>query len=121
MAREISVATLELAGFSQVLLASLLLQVAVDEEESLVLDEPRPTTRLGNQARLALSSSDMAAIRLPMGTRGPIKWPWRRASISSIFYHSKEAPAHKTRLICRRARRGLTGFHAKSEGFEQTR
>lgn len=76
-----------LVGFSQVLLALLLLQVAVDDDESDVLDEDRPITRLGKrlQAFFTLSSSDNATTLLPMGTRGPTIWPLRRASISSML------------------------------------
>lgn len=95
---DISVATLMLVGFSQVLLALLLLQVAVDDDESDVLDEDRPTTRLGKRlhALFTLSSSDKAMTLLPMGTRGPTMWPLRRAIISSMlmscFSHTKNYP-----------------------------
>lgn len=84
----ISVATLELVGFSQVLLALLLLHVAVDEDESVVLDEDRPSTRLGSmlQALLTNSSSVIAATLLPIGTRGPrVGGPSCRAIMSSIL------------------------------------
>lgn len=83
----ISVATPVPVGFSQVLLALLLLQVAVDDEESVVLEEERPTTRLGKRfhALFTVSSSDKAIILLPMGTRGPTTWPLRRAIISSML------------------------------------
>lgn len=84
----ISVATLELVGFSQVLLALLLLHVAVDEDESVVLDEDRPSTRLGNmlQALLTTSSSVVAATLLPVGIRGPkVGGPSWRAIISSML------------------------------------
>lgn len=84
----ITLAILVLTGFSQVLLALLLLQVAVDEDESLVVDEDRPTTRLGkrSQALLTLSFSEIAEIFLAMGTRGPIvAGSLRRAIISSML------------------------------------
>lgn len=84
----ITLAILVLTGFSQVLLALLLLQVAVDEDESLVVDEERPTTRLGkrSQALLALSFSEIAEILLPIGTRGPnVAWLLRRAIMSSML------------------------------------
>lgn len=75
-----------LVGFSQVLLALLLLQVAVDEDESDVLEEDRPTTRLGKRLHAPFTSSSASATTLlPMGTRGPTIWPLRRAIISSML------------------------------------
>lgn len=83
---DISVATPMLVGFSQVLLALLLLQVAVDEDESDVLEEDRPTTRLGKRFHAPfISSSARATTLLPIGTRGPTIWPLRRAIISSML------------------------------------
>lgn len=105
IATVISVATFVLVGFSQVLLALLLLQVAEDEDESVVLDEDRPSTRLGNmfQALLTISSSEMAATLLPIGTRGPMTaWPSRRAIISSMLTSRENPPiasAQKVRLF----------------------
>lgn len=67
-------------GFSQVLLPLLLLHVAVDADESEVLDEERPTTRLGvmSQALFTPCSSDATRTLLPiLGSR--------RAVISSML------------------------------------
>lgn len=99
MATVISVAMLVLVGFSQVLLALLLLHVAVDEDESVVLDEDRPSTRLGNmfQALFTISSSEVAATLLPIGTRGPkVGRPSCRAIISSIL------TSQRSRILSRR-------------------
>lgn len=103
----ISVATFVLVGFSQVLLALLLLHVADDEDESVVLDEDRPSTRLGSmfQALLTISSSEKAATLLPIGTRGPMTaWPSRRAIISSMLTFQENPPIASTRTV-----RWLTG------------
>lgn len=102
IATVISVATFVLVGFSQVLLALLLLQVADDEDESVVLDEDRPSTRLGSmfQALLTISSSEMAATLLPIGTRGPMAaWPSRRAIISSMLTSQENPPLASTRIV----------------------
>lgn len=81
----IVLATLVLVGFSQVLLPLLSLHVAVDADESVVPDDERPITRLGDISQALFTPCSSTTTRLPMlGTRGSIDISVLRAIMPSM-------------------------------------